>query len=161
MRELRFPKRSSRSHRKAKFASLTSLSRLFKRAPKTGNGAALMLTWQPPQAPDEMPPATARCAGPAQGVDLDEAARRVAGTFSGHFRLNGDMRLFRDDDMTWSQFEKSRQARLARMQDLVEPWAAPGAVNLGRRHGPKTLVFSLTDHNRFSDGTDTQPAVKP
>lgn len=106
-----------------------------------------------------MPPRTAHPQVPSDAA-LAAAALRVAGSLSGHFRIPGDARLFRDDDMTWEQFEDSRMERLRRIQDLSKVWPDAHGVNMGEHHGPKTLVFSTSDYGRFSDGTGTIPAVK-
>lgn len=107
-----------------------------------------------------MPPRTAYPAGAPSPAELSEAARRVTGTFSGHFRLNGDVPLFRGDDMTWAQFDERRMERLRRMQDLANPWSDAHGVNLGASPNPKTLVYSTSDYARFADGTGMIPAVK-
>lgn len=107
------------------------------------------------------PPRTAHAHVPTS-PELIEAANRLTGSFSGHFRLKDDAQLFRDDETTWRQFEDSRMERLRRMQDLTKAkmWPDAHGVNLGTSHGPKTLVFSTSDYARFTDGTGTIPAVK-
>jgi hypothetical protein len=108
-----------------------------------------------------LPPRTAHAQVPTS-PELTEAANRLTGSFSGHFRLADNAPLFRGDDMTWAQFDERRLERLRRMQDLTtaKVWPDAHGVNLGTSHGPKTLVFSTADYGRFSDGTGTIPAVK-
>jgi len=154
-------KHRAHTHRKAK-PSRGLLARPFRRAPKhsLALGALPPLpAGSMPQRPP-MPPRTAHSRVPSS-PELIEAANRLTGSFSGHFRLDGNVPLFRDDETTWAQFEDSRLERLRRMQDLTKAkmWPDAHGVNLGE-HGPKTLVFSTTDYPRFSDGTGTIPAVK-
>lgn len=157
-------KHRARSHRKAKPSRKSLLTHPFRRAPKH----SLAFGPLPPLPSDSMaqrplPPRTVHPAGTPSPAELTEAARRVTGTFSGHFRLNGDVPLFRDDETTWAQtYEDSRLERLQRMQNLTESKAWPDAhgVNLGADCNPKTLVYSTSDYARFSDGTGTIPAVR-
>lgn len=152
-------KRSVRSHRKAKPSRRLTPRQLFLRNPRHADYGPLpeLPPGSMPQRP--MPPRTVHSRIPTD-AELAEAAQRLTGSFSGHFRLNGDVPLFRDDDMTWAQFDEQRMDRLRRMQDLANPWPDPHGVNLGGHHGPRTLVFSTSDYVRFTDNTATIPAVK-
>lgn len=110
-----------------------------------------------PQRP--LPPRTVHAQVPTS-AELTEAAQRLTGSFTRGFRLASDAPLFRGDDMTWSQFDEQRIELQRRRQDLTQPWPDTHGVNLGEHHGPKTLVFATTLHERFTDGTVTIPAVK-
>ena len=158
MTELRFFKRNVRSHRKTTRRALTVVPRQ-RRAPEGGHVLSPLPQPGSMQQRPPMPPRTVHSQVPSS-PELIEAANRLTGSFSGHFRLAGDTPLFRGDDMTWAQFDERRLERLRRMQDLAKTWPDAHGVNLGTSHGPKTLVFSTADYERFSDGTGTIPAVK-
>lgn len=159
-----FRKRNARSHRKTNRRGLRVVSRQ-RRIPAAGH-ASDTLPMLPPgamkQRTIEMPLVPSRTAypQPPTRTELAEAANRLTGSFSGHFRLAGDQPLFRGDDMTWAQFDERRLERLRRIQELPKTWADPHGVNFGEHHGPKTLVFSTAGYPRFSDGTGSIPAVK-
>jgi len=105
------------------------------------------------------PPRTAHAQVPSS-PELIEAANRLTSSFGSQFRLKDNVPLFSGDDMTWAEYDERRLERLRRMQDLTSAWPDAHGVNLGTSHGPKTLVLSTADYERFSDGTGTIPAVK-
>jgi len=164
VRELRFfGKRKPRSHRKANRRALTVVSRQ-PRTPAVVHAVETLPSLPPGTMPQrtvelpKLPPRTAPTPMPSR-AELDEAAKRLTSSFSGHFRLKGNVPLFRDD-MTLDEFDEQRTERLRRLQDLSKAWPDAHGVNFGDHHGPKTLVFSTADYERFNDGTDTIPAVK-
>ena len=163
MRELRFfGKRNVRSHRKTNRRALTVVSRQ-PRTPAVVHAVDTLPSLPPgamPQRTVELPKLPARTAFPAPTqAELDEAARRLTGSFNGGFRLAANAPLFRGEDTTCADYDKQRLERLRRMQDLAKTWPDHG-VNLGIDQGPTTLVYATTGHGRFSDGTGTIPAVK-
>lgn len=156
---MRFLKRSSRSHRKAKSSRRLTPRQLFLRSPRHANYGPLPELPSGSMPQRSTPPRTVHSRIPTD-VELAEAAQRLTGSFRGHFRLNGDAPLFRGDDMTWAQFDEQRMERLRLAQDLANPWPDRHGVNLGEHHGPKTLVYATTLYERFTDNTATIPAVK-
>jgi len=108
-----------------------------------------------------LPPATHSYRGGWEAAaDLPAVSNRVLAALRPAFQLDPNVPLFRDDNTTWEQFEQSRMARVHRMQQMTEDgWPDAHGVNLGTGQSPKTLVFSTSLYERFSDGTGVQPAV--
>lgn len=157
---MRLHKHKPTSHRKATQGRKPLLSYLPRRTPRHSAARGPLPALPPGSMPQRsLPPRTAHAQVPTN-AELTEAARRLTGSFSGHFRLAEDAPLFRDDETTWRQFEDSRLERLRRIQQLGQGWPDAHGVNLGSDQSPRTLVFSTSDYKRFSDGTDTIPAVK-